>query len=69
MMTGSGTCSNGEVISITTSVCATEHGDQVIKQFGADDLSLYQYELILLLFLIAIRFALLFALYKPPKRV
>ena len=68
-MSEEATCSNGEVITVTSSACPITHGQQTIELFGADELTLYQLELILLAYLLIFRIALYFALLKPPKKV
>ena len=65
----SGTCSNGEVVTVTTEVCPITTGQQVIDSFGVPDLTQYQYQLILLSFVIVLRGSIYFLLHRPPNRI
>jgi len=62
------TCSNGEEISIVSSDCQYTRGKQIIDEYGTQNLQLYQYQLVVLLFILICRFLLYFALHRPPNR-
>merc|ERR1712137_1367000 len=66
--TASGVCPDGEAVTVTERTCPITNGDTIVNNVGADLLEIWQYQLILLGFVIFVRLLIYPALkYASPR--